>query len=444
MKMKHEGRARMCYVTVSVIIDTVPVVVSCTWLVFGNNNDISSASFEVFYSNKSIYHLISHILEMESFLNSNGENFDMESSPNDDADDDNEDEDEDEVRAWKEVHSTLLMAVNKAQEAIAIQKAQRRFWLEEIVYNLDDAGRPTNRSVWKRPVRARTDAEETKQKKKKKANTTKGLVKSTTASAATASVASQGKKKKAPKSEGVIKVKSNTDSEKSDNPIVPTNPKKRRKKNDPENEDPPTSKKKPSKRTKTQTLDTQRTGTNKKPKSSPKRSKVPKASLTSYDEDRYEEDESIDHPSHLVHRNEFHHQTSSATTSSAATTATHGNPHPSSSTKLYPTNHATHYDENDPNWTDYDPQQQQHHPYAAYNDNNHGMPNNSNADDDTETDHGDMDDDSVDPPPPSAMLLSLSSHHSTTTTTPTPTIRNYTSLQDIAMNDDDSDEEDRF
>jgi hypothetical protein len=63
---------------------------------------------------------------------------------------------EDDVAAWREVHATLLIAVQKAQEAIAIQKAQRRYWLEEIAWNLDDSGQLANHSIWKRPIRAET------------------------------------------------------------------------------------------------------------------------------------------------------------------------------------------------------------------------------------------------------------------------------------------------
>lgn len=54
------------------------------------------------------------------------------------------------LEAWKEVHEHLLVAVQKAQQSIAAQKAQRRYWLEEIAWNLNDNGSLTNASRWRR------------------------------------------------------------------------------------------------------------------------------------------------------------------------------------------------------------------------------------------------------------------------------------------------------
>ena len=103
---------------------------------------------------------------------------------------------------------------------------------------------------------------------------------------------------------------------------------------------------------------------------------------------------------------------------------------------------------NHPNWTidDNDVGDGQHHPYSQNNDWN--IINNNNADDDDDGDDGDNGDDDLDDHMPSSPTSAplLVSHHSVinTAATTTPTIRNYTSLQDIAMNEDDSDEEDRF
>jgi hypothetical protein len=68
------------------------------------------------------------------------------------GDDSTDDDALEDVAAWREVHSTLLLAVQKAQDAIAIQKAQRRYWLEEIAWNLGEDGSLTAFSSWNRPV----------------------------------------------------------------------------------------------------------------------------------------------------------------------------------------------------------------------------------------------------------------------------------------------------
>lgn len=54
---------------------------------------------------------------------------------------------------WKEVHQQLINAVLISKDAIAVQKAQRRYWLAEINANLTPEGKLTNNSVWKRPSR---------------------------------------------------------------------------------------------------------------------------------------------------------------------------------------------------------------------------------------------------------------------------------------------------
>ena len=42
---------------------------------------------------------------------------------------------------WQEVHQQLINAVLISKDAVAIQKAQRRFWLTEINANLNDEGK---------------------------------------------------------------------------------------------------------------------------------------------------------------------------------------------------------------------------------------------------------------------------------------------------------------
>lgn len=60
--------------------------------------------------------------------------------------------DSDEMEAWREVHSNLMQAVRIAHEAVSIEKAQRRYWLEEIAWNLSEDGNLTNASVWRQPT----------------------------------------------------------------------------------------------------------------------------------------------------------------------------------------------------------------------------------------------------------------------------------------------------
>jgi hypothetical protein len=59
------------------------------------------------------------------------------------------------LETWKEVHSTLQKAVQLAQDAVAVQAAQRRFWLEELNANLGDESSniygSKSSSVWKKP-----------------------------------------------------------------------------------------------------------------------------------------------------------------------------------------------------------------------------------------------------------------------------------------------------
>ena len=385
---------------------------------------------------------------MESLLPTNGDNFDSEQTPKYETNDD--DANDEELRAWREVHSTLLVAVHKAQEAVAIQKAQRRYWLEEIVYNLDDAGRPTNRSVWQRPVPARTDTKETKTAKK-----TKGITKPPDTLTNTVTTTSQTKKKKAAtKAESATKAKSKTDPDRNATVTAPTKSKKRRKKNDPDHNDDPTKPTKPIKRTK---LVLKRTGQKNttgsctiKPKPSTTKTKVSKATaMASYDDHEDDsqsyhnnnDDASIDRTTsdfaESQHHLHHHHNAVSSISHTYPDTTNYNN-------NYYST--TGNYNYGHPNGTNDDPSPDSYVDVPPYNDHMNRNINDGNDDDDDENNNDDHDDDDVDDgtaprPPPSSSSLRLSSHHSSTTT---PTIRNYTSLQDIAMNDDDSDDEDRF
>ena len=319
--------------------------------------------------------------------------------------------DDDEVRAWRNVHSTLLLAVHEAQKAIAVQKAQRRFWLEEIVHNLDDTGRPANRSVWQGPVQARM---ETKKKKRKKNGPVKSLATTTTSAKTT-----KAKKKKPAKSGSEINEQADVPDYNGNSSTVAPPKKRRRTKNETDN-DPKVGKK----RTK---VVIKRTASNIKPA----KSNVSIVASTYENEDLSEfADRSEPHrvsSSHLRHANFDDDDDDDID----------GDDNHNSSRKTY---------HNHPNWTidDNDVGDGQHHPYSQNNDWN--IINNNNADDD-DGDNGDDDDDLDDhmPSSPTSAPL-LVSHHSVinTATTTTPTIRNYTSLQDIAMNEDDSDEGDRF
>jgi len=61
---------------------------------------------------------------------------------------------ESELQAWREVHEHLSKAVLVAKEAVAVAKAQRRYWLEEICANLTPEGKLINTSTWKKTGKA--------------------------------------------------------------------------------------------------------------------------------------------------------------------------------------------------------------------------------------------------------------------------------------------------
>ena len=78
-----------------------------------------------------------------------------------------------ELDSWRQVHRTLINAVIVAEEAVAIQKAQRRYWLQEIAANLDEEGTSMHQStsIWKRPVTIkRHPAKRATTKRRKKAS----------------------------------------------------------------------------------------------------------------------------------------------------------------------------------------------------------------------------------------------------------------------------------
>jgi hypothetical protein len=60
---------------------------------------------------------------------------------------------ESELKAWEEAHRHLSRAVLVSKEAVALAKAQRRYWMEEICANLTPEGKPTATSVWKKPTK---------------------------------------------------------------------------------------------------------------------------------------------------------------------------------------------------------------------------------------------------------------------------------------------------
>jgi hypothetical protein len=57
---------------------------------------------------------------------------------------------DDELQAWREVHAHLSKAVLVAQEAVAVAKTNRRYWLEEICANVTPEGKLINTSCWKK------------------------------------------------------------------------------------------------------------------------------------------------------------------------------------------------------------------------------------------------------------------------------------------------------
>lgn len=56
----------------------------------------------------------------------------------------------DELQAWREVHDRLTKAILVAKEAVAVAKAQRRYYLEEHCANVTPEGKLVNTSAWKK------------------------------------------------------------------------------------------------------------------------------------------------------------------------------------------------------------------------------------------------------------------------------------------------------
>lgn len=55
------------------------------------------------------------------------------------------------IESWRKIHKNLIESVIVAKEAVAAEKAQRRYWLEEICANLTPEGKLTAASIWKKP-----------------------------------------------------------------------------------------------------------------------------------------------------------------------------------------------------------------------------------------------------------------------------------------------------
>lgn len=73
---------------------------------------------------------------------------------------------ESELEAWREVHRHVTHAVLVAKEAVAVAKAQRRYWMEEICANLTPEGKLTATSVWKKPTETPSPRKKTTAKRK--------------------------------------------------------------------------------------------------------------------------------------------------------------------------------------------------------------------------------------------------------------------------------------
>jgi hypothetical protein len=319
-----------------------------------------------------------------------------------------------ELSAWREVHNVLLTSVRKAQEAIAIQKAQRRYWLEEIAYNLDDNGLPAIHSVWKRPVRARTN-----NKVEKKRNT-KVDTKVT-----------QNKRKVTKAT--VEKTNNDDDDDDNDNISneVPVPTKKRRKKN----QDKVVDAVRPKKHTKIVIK-----------RATPIKKHSSQQSINTSTRENMDDDDNSDSDIGLTSHDIFESTTTTSPNQHESTTLSFCNEPISSFERISsqdeymtaahgetvaPTSSisSTRDFRNDPNWTDHT---NVHH---------HASPismtrNSSSISEDEQRQVG-------------IQLPFMESPHAMTggpttlTSSLTPIIRNYTSLQDIAMNDD-SDDEDRF
>jgi hypothetical protein len=62
-------------------------------------------------------------------------------------------ESEMDLESWREVHKALTESVIVGKEAVAAAKAQRRYWLEEIVASLGPEGKLTPNAVWKKATK---------------------------------------------------------------------------------------------------------------------------------------------------------------------------------------------------------------------------------------------------------------------------------------------------
>lgn len=75
-----------------------------------------------------------------------------------DSSDSKEDDEEEvltaELDAWRQVHTLLRRSVEKARIAVDQKKAERRYWMEELAFNLSETtgGKLDPHSSWKRPT----------------------------------------------------------------------------------------------------------------------------------------------------------------------------------------------------------------------------------------------------------------------------------------------------
>jgi hypothetical protein len=300
----------------------------------------------------------------------------------------------DEVNTWRQVHSTLFNAVIKAQEAVAIQKAQRRFWLEEIAYNLDDAGQPASHSLWKRPIRAIATIKAVR--KKKDPVTTPPLDSSTP-------TLKKRKSTKAPLGTAGT-VTSNTEND--DSILDAVQPTKKRRKKTEDLNDNLSSLKKP----KQAKLVIKRAASTKQ-----QAEKFPTTTTSATGRPFYNDDGDGDDD---ISEEDFDDEDDMA--------AIEHEPQP-----LVSRSHPNQSSMNDSNWAHDNDDNDSYHDTIPH------QRMLSTHDDDDDNDNDDV---SQPPSPPRSSFLASSTHSSN----PAPAIRNYTSLQDIAMNEDDSDDEDRF
>jgi hypothetical protein len=112
---------------------------------------------------------------------------------------------ETELEKWESIHALLKRSVLKAQAAVAVQQAQKRYWLEQLAANLNDAGKvETTTSTWKKmnmklPKAMKSAAGGSPAKKKRKAKDAEAGGAASSSPAAERNVSSAKKPKKKPR-----------------------------------------------------------------------------------------------------------------------------------------------------------------------------------------------------------------------------------------------------